>query len=79
MCDMEIKVVIGKNAKPYVEVTAKLDYSLSADDAAELLRQEWDKKMIPLQAGLDAADAERWNLGEELRQRVMSAFIKEWA
>lgn len=79
MCDMEIKVVIGKNAKPYVEVTAKLDYSLSADEAAALLLQEWNKKIIPLQAGLDAVDAERRNLEEELRQRVMSTFIKEWA
>lgn len=79
MCDMEIKVVIGKNAKPYVEVTAKLDYSLSADDAAALLGQEWNKKIIPLQAGLDAADAGRRNLEEELRQRVTSTFIKEWA
>ena len=29
--------------------------------------------------GLYAAEAERRNLEEELRQRVMSAFIKEWA
>ena len=77
MCDMEVKIVFDKCLKPYVEVMAKLDYNLSADDAAELLRQAWGKKIIPLQAGLDAADAERRNLEEELKQRVMSIFRRD--
>ena len=68
---MELRIIIGELRKPYVEIEAELDYSLSADEAADVLRQMWNKKIIPLQTGLDAADAERKELEEKLVTRVI--------
>ncbi|ANZ45480.1 hypothetical protein [Cloacibacillus porcorum] len=68
---MELRIIIGKWQKPYVEIEAELDYSLSADEAADVLRQAWNKKIIPLQTGLDAADAERKEFEEKLITRII--------
>ena len=51
-----------------------LDYSLSADEAADVLRQVWNKKIIPLQTGLDATDAKRKEFEEKMVQRISKAF-----
>ena len=68
---MELRIIIGKWQKPYVEIEAELDYSLSADEAADVLRQAWNKKISPLQTGLDAADAERKEFEEKLITRII--------
>lgn len=71
---MELKIIIKNHGKPYVEIEAKLDYSLSADEAADALRQMWNKKIIPLQSGLDATDAKRKEFEEKMVQRISKAF-----
>ncbi len=72
---MELRIIIedGECQKPCVAIEAELDYSLSADEAADVLRQAWNKKIIPLQTGLDATDAERKEFEEKMITRVITA------
>lgn len=71
---MELRIIVGSFRAPYVEITGELDYKLSADTAAESFKQMWNEKIVPLQFGLCASDAERRNFEEKLIQRISEEF-----
>lgn len=71
---MEFKIVLSPFRTPYVEIKGELDYKLSADTAAEAFKQAWNEKIIPLQIGLYATDAERRDFEEKMMQRISKEF-----